>query len=270
MKNYPNIAQSFGISGMLILGLLIYSPVAILLRKLIGYEASFLIYYLLAVGTTFWIICEIKKKKTGNISFNISIGNKRVIPFIIIGAIFLYCGIVSPITAIIPMSEGHKETFLNNAGQTGLITLFQTIIVSPILEELIFSGIILDGLIKKYSPLKSILFTSLLFGLIHLNPWQFVVGFIMGLFSGWIYYKTRILTFPILIHSVDNLFSFLIRHFLISDSMKESILFGMYGGLTNLIYVITGSTIAIVICIYSLRKEFNKEKMKLAAHMPYT
>src|SRR5512133_3492680 len=101
MKNYPNIAQSFGISGMLILGLIIFSPVAILLRKLIGNEASFLLYYLLAVGTTFWIICEIKKKKTGNISFNISIENRRVIPLIIIGAIFLYCGIVSPLTALV-------------------------------------------------------------------------------------------------------------------------------------------------------------------------
>jgi membrane protease YdiL (CAAX protease family) len=269
MKNYPNIAQSFGISGMLILGLIIFSPVAILLRKLIGNEASFLIYYLLAVGTTFWIICEIKKKKTGNISFNISIKNRRVIPFIIIiGTIFLYCGIVSPMTALVPMSETHKEAFLNRGFQIGLFSILQSIFASPILEELIFTGIILDGLLKKYSPIKSILIYSLVFGLTHLSPTQFIVGFIMSLFSGWIYYKTRILTLSILIHSVYNLSSFSMRHFLISDLMKDSILLGMFGGLANLIYVVVGSLIVIIICIYFLEKEFNKKKIEMAAHNP--
>jgi len=266
MKNYPNIAQSFGISVMLILSLILFGPVVILLRKLIGYEATFLIYYLLAVGTTFWITCLIKKKKTGNISFNISIENKRVIPFAIVGAIFLYCGILSPITALIPMSESHKEAFLNNGSQTGIITLFQSLIAAPILEELIFRGIILDGLLKKYSYLKSILISSLLFGLIHLNPSQFVVGLIMGIFTGWIYYKTRIITLSILIHSVGNLASILMRYFLISDTMKDSIILGMYGGLANLIYVVIGSAIMIVICIYFLGKEFNKKKIEIAVN----
>jgi len=266
MKNYPNIAQSFGISGMLILGLILFSPVAIILRKLIGYDASFLIYYLLAVGITFWIICEIKKKKTGEISFNISIENKRVIPFVIVGAIFLYCGIVSPMTALVPMSEPHKEAFLNRGFQIGLFSILQSIIASPILEELIFTGIILNGLLKKYSPIKSILVYSLIFGLTHLSPTQFIVGFIMSLFSGWIYYKTKNLTFSILIHFVNNLSSVLLKYFLNYDSMKDGILLGMFGGLANLIYVVVGSAIMIVICIYFLEKEFNKKKIEMAAH----
>jgi uncharacterized protein len=265
MKNYPNIAQSFGISGMLILGLIIFSPVAFLLRKFIGNEASFLVYYLVAVGITSWIILKIQKKKTDNISFKISIENKRIIFFVIFGAIFLYCGIVSPITALIPMSESHKEAFINNGGQIGIFSLLQSIIAAPILEELIFRGVILDGLLKKYSPVKSILISSLIFGLVHLDPSQFVVGLIMGIFTGWIYYKTRILTLAILIHSVYNLASILMLHYLISDSMKDSILLGMYGGLINLIFVIMGSIIAIVICIYFLRKEFDREDIKIGS-----
>jgi membrane protease YdiL (CAAX protease family) len=264
MKYYPNITQSFVICGMLLLSLILFGPVAIILNKLIGKEAAFLIYYLLAVGTTFWIVCLIKKKKTGNISFNFSLENKRVIPFVIFGAIFLYCGIVSPITAL--MSESHKEAFLNNGSQTGIITLFQSIIAAPILEELIFRGIILDGLLKKYSALKSILISSLLFGLIHLNPSQLVVGLIMGIFTGWIYYKTRMLTLSFLIHSVYNLASVLMGYFLISDLMKDNTLLGMFGGLANLIYVVVGSVIVILICIYFLEKEFNKKKIEMEAN----
>lgn len=266
MKSYPNIAQSFGISGILILGFILFSPVSFTLRKLIGSEASFLIYYLLAAGTTFWIICKIKKKKTGYISFNISIENRRVIPFIIIGAIFLYCGIVSPMTALVPMSETHKEAFLNRGFQVGLFSILQSIIASPILEELIFTGIILDGLLKKYSPIKSILIYSLIFGLTHLSPTQFIVGFIMSLFSGWVYYKTKILTFSILIHFVYNLSSVLLKYFINYDSMKDSILLGMFGGLANLIYVVIGSAIIILICIYFLEKEFNKKKIEMATY----
>jgi membrane protease YdiL (CAAX protease family) len=263
MKNYPNIAQSFHICGMLILSLILFAPIAIILRKLIGNEAAFLIYYLLAVGTTFWIVCVIKKKKTGNISFNISIENKRVIPFVIFGAIFLYCGIVSPITALV--EESHKEAFLNHGSQTGIISLFQSIIAAPVLEELIFRGIILDGLLKKYSSLKSILISSLLFGLIHLNTSQLVVGLIMGIFTGWIYYKTRMLTLSILIHSVYNLASVLMGYFLISDFMEDNTLLGLFGGLANLIYVVIGSLLVIGICIYYLEKEFNKTNIEMAA-----
>ena len=156
MKTYPNIVQSFGIAGILILGMIIFLPVSIL-KKLIGYEAMFLIYYLLSVGISFYIIGLIKKKKTGNNSFNFTIENKRVIPFVIVGTIFLYCGIESPISALISMSESTKVTYMNYGKLPGIFTLFQSVIAAPILEELIFTGIILDGLLKKYSPTKSIL-----------------------------------------------------------------------------------------------------------------
>ncbi len=256
MKNYPNIAQSFGIGGMLILGFIIFSPVYFMTSKLIGYEASMLITYLLSVGITFWIICKIKKKKTGDISFNISIENIRVIPFVIIGTIFLYCGIVSPISALIPMSENAKEALINGGGQTGIFAFLQFVIASPILEELIFRGIILDSLLKKHSPTKSILISSLIFGITHLDPTQFVFGLIIGSFSGWVYYKARSIAFPILIHSVANLASILMSYFLISDSLKDNILLGIFGSITNLIFVVVGSVLIIVICIYFLEKEF--------------
>ena len=264
MKTYPNIAQSFGIAGILILGMIIFLPVSIL-KKLIGYEAMFLIYYLLSVGISFYIIGLIKKKKTGNNSFNFTIENKRVIPFVIIGTIFLYCGIYSPISAIIPMSESTKIAFMNSAKVPGIFTIFQSVIAAPILEELIFRGIILDGLLKKYSPTKSILISSLIFGLTHLNPSQFVCGLIMGIFTGWVYYRTRSLALAILIHALYNLASILMHHFIISDSLMDNILLGMYGGLTNLILAVVGSIFIFVICIYFLKLEFNKTKVEIAA-----
>jgi uncharacterized protein len=259
IKYYPNIIQSFGIAGILILCMIIFLPVH-MLNKLIGYEAMFLIYYLLAVGISFYIIGLIKKKKTGNNSFNFTIENKRIIPFVIVGIIFLYCGIISPLTALIPMSESTKVTFMNSGKLPGIFTLFQSVIAAPILEELIFRGIILDGLLKKYSPTKSILISSLIFGLIHLDRFQFVNALLIGIFFGWIYYRSRSLTLSIIIHAVANLASILMRYFIISDSLKDNILLGMYGGIMNLIFAVVGSVIILLFCFYFLNKEFNKEK----------
>lgn len=263
-KTYPDVAQSFGITGIVILGMLFFSPVNLVLNKLIGKEASMFIYYLLAIGLPFFIVYTIKKRKTGNNSFNLSIENKMVIPFVIIGTAALLFGIISPIGNLIPMSEIIKKSFMDIGSQTGVFAFLLMIVAAPILEELIFRGIILDGLLKKYSPEKSILLSSFLFGLAHLNPWQFVTGFIIGIFAGWIYYKTKSLLLTIIIHATANLCGYLMRYFIDMDSYLNDTLIEMYGGITNLILALAGAIIIILICIYFLNKEFRKTKTEIA------
>lgn len=258
VKSYPNVAQSFRITGIVILGMLLLSPVNIILKRLIGEEASFFIYYLLAIGIPFWIVYSIRKNKTGN-SFILAIENKRVIPFIIVGTIALFVGI-DPIGDLIPMPESIKEVFLNIGHQTGIFTFLAMVIAAPILEELIFRGIILEGLLKNYSPIKSILISSFLFGIVHLNPWQFVTGLLFGIFCGWVYYRSRSLSLSIIIHASANLSGFLMRYFVDVDSMMDETLLEMYGGLTNLILAIVGAIIIFSICIFYMNKEFNKQK----------
>lgn len=264
MKNYPSILQSFGIVGILILSFIIFSPVYFISSKVIRYEISWLIYYVLAVGVTFFVVSIIKKRTAGYNSFNIAIKDKRILPVVIIGSIFIYCGIVSPITLIIPISASTKESILNFSSSPGLFMIFQSVIAAPILEELIFSGIILDGLIRKYPATKSILLTSFLFGLVHLNPSQFVVGFIMGVFTGWIYFKTRSISLSIIIHTTYNCASLLMRHLFIHYSLTDSPLIDMYGGRTNLGIAVVGASIIITICIYVLTMAFRKEDANLA------
>ncbi len=254
--NYPSVAQGFGITGIVILGMLVLSPVNFLLNKVIGKEASSLIYYVLGTGIPFWIVYSIRKSKTNCLSFNFRMENKRIIPFIIIATIALLFGVISPIGSIIPMPESLKKLFLDFGSQTGIFAFLLIVIAAPILEELIFRGIILDGLLKSYSPAKSIFFSSLLFGLVHLNPWQFVTGFIIGIFSGWIYYRTKSLSFAIIIHAAANLSGFLMRFIADVKSTLDAPLVEMYGGVLNLILLILGSVLITTACIYYLRKEF--------------
>ncbi len=236
-----------------------FSPLYLMLGKLIGNDASMLIYYLLAIGIPFWIVYSIRKRKTNNPSFNFTIENKRIVLWLIIGSIVLLLGVISPIGNLIPMPENIKKAFMDFGSQTGFFAFLLVVIAAPILEELIFRGIILDGLLKKYSPIKSILISSLLFGLVHLNPWQFITGLIIGVFSGWVYYRTRSLSFSIIIHATANLSGFLTRFIIDTDSSIGNLVPDSV--LSNLFLVIV-SSILVAVCIYFLRKEFERVKDK--------
>jgi membrane protease YdiL (CAAX protease family) len=259
-KSYPSIGQSFGILGIIILAAILASTL-FFLNKFINVEALQLIYYLLTFGVSFWIVYSIRKRKTGESTFNLKIENKRIIPFVVVAAIALLFGVISPIGELIPMPDFLKDAFLNMAKQSGFFSFLLMVVAAPIFEELIFRGIILDGLLKKYSPVTSILISSIIFGLAHLNPWQFVAGFVIGIFAGWIYYKSRSLSLVIIIHAAVNLTGYLMRYFgdFDSSSMDKTSI-EIYGGVLNYALVIVVSILAIFACIYYLNNEFKKNE----------
>lgn len=78
------------------------------------------------------------------------------------------------------------------------------VVIGPILEEIMYRGIFLEYLARKYGNLKALFVTSFLFGLIHLNCHQGIYAFFMGLLMGWVYLKTRNLLHTLAIHMVQN------------------------------------------------------------------
>jgi hypothetical protein len=159
------------------------------------------------------------------------------------------------------MPESLKQEFLTLASQTDVFTFILLVIAAPILEELIFRGVILDGLLKRYSPTKSILISSLLFGLVHLNPWKFVTGFVLGFFIGWVYNNTKSLTTSIIIHASFNITAYLFRISLDMEKLMNSALVETYEGLINLVAIIVGSILIVLSCMYFLKKEFKIKEL---------
>jgi membrane protease YdiL (CAAX protease family) len=78
-------------------------------------------------------------------------------------------------------------------------------VVAPIVEELIFRGLILKGFRRNYNPLKAVFMSALLFALFHLNLWQFPATFVLGLLLGWIMIRTNNILLAIIGHSINNL-----------------------------------------------------------------
>ena len=260
---YPNIGQSWGILGILVFAGLLFSPLIKLINKTPGSEFSTLIYYLIAMGSTLGIVHIIKRKRTGNNTYDFMLSSLKIMTLVCFATIAIQTGIITPIISTIPMPDFMKVIFTWLGVQNRLSSFLLLVIAAPILEELIFRGIILDGLLKNYSPLKSIIISSLLFGISHLNPWQFISTFVLGVFSGWVYFKTKKLTLSILIHLTNNLLLFIGIYFTDNKNILNHTLIESYGGLLNLIIITTVAIIVALGCIHILRIEFNKNANKM-------
>ncbi len=90
-----------------------------------------------------------------------------------------------------------------------ILTLLYTCIIAPITEEFLFRGFVLKNL-SKVSQRFGIFSSAILFGLMHKNLYQFILGFILGIFLANVAIKQNSIIIPILIHFVINTSSMLI------------------------------------------------------------
>ena len=107
---------------------------------------------------------------------------------------------------IVP-SKNIFNTYMQNATIINTIVIsIQVIIIGPVIEELIFRKILLGKLLEKFSnrPIKAIVYSALIFGVVHLNIIQCVAAFGGGIILGLIYYYTKSIKATIFAHILNN------------------------------------------------------------------
>ncbi|MCL2739050.1 MAG: CPBP family intramembrane metalloprotease [Bacteroidales bacterium] len=112
--------------------------------------------------------------------------------------------LAEPLTMWMKMPDFIKKLFeeLTNHGWLSVLAL---VVWAPLLEEWLCRKVAINGLLKRgYSPRAAIVWSACMFAVIHMNPWQAVPAFLMGLLFGWIYWKTRSLWAVIFMHAVNN------------------------------------------------------------------
>lgn len=78
-------------------------------------------------------------------------------------------------------------------------------LLAPILEELLFRGAIQGQLQRDgMRPWTAILISSLIFGVVHMNPAQIPFAFLLGMMFGWLYYRTGSLLPGVVGHVLNN------------------------------------------------------------------
>ena len=112
------------------------------------------------------------------------------------------------LTIIMPEAPQWFEDAMNSLMDAPTwLTLLSVSIFAPLFEEWLCRGLVLRGLLQKKSPAVAISLSALFFAILHMNPWQAVPAFILGLLFGYVYYKTGSLKLTMLMHCVNNTFA---------------------------------------------------------------
>lgn len=106
----------------------------------------------------------------------------------------------------------------NKIFNSDLFFLLTALFVGPVLEEIVFRNILLKSLLNRYSIKKSILISSFIFAIIHVNPFQILVAFILGVFFGFVYSNNRNILSTIILHIFANIFGVLGQYFVFNCS----------------------------------------------------
>lgn len=91
---------------------------------------------------------------------------------------------------------------------------FAIAIAAPVVEELLFRGLLQNAL-AKYVPIwGAIIFSSFLFALVHLQPYAIPALMSLSIAFGYLYHRTGSLRTNIILHMANNTFALLITQFL--------------------------------------------------------
>lgn len=182
--------------------------------------------------------------------------------FAMVGLIILLNQVDRLLIILIPMPQFFIEIFDSIIFQKNIVLSIITVVLIPgICEELFCRGYLLFGKSnKEYSVVKRIIFTSLIFGIMHLNPWQLAVAIPLGILFSWVAINTKSLILAILGHILNNSFALYMAYNensyitqLFNNGIEEGLI------LQNPILNISG-IILLVTGVILLKMEFGKSK----------
>lgn len=128
------------------------------------------------------------------------------IPFVFLASSLVYQVTVS----LFPLSSYELAMFAYmDSGTLGMTIAI--CILAPVLEEMLFRGIILRSFLQQYERWPAIAGSAALFGFAHMNLYQYIGATIMGMFLGWLYERSRSLLPCIALHAVYNTLCVLAR-----------------------------------------------------------
>jgi hypothetical protein len=243
-----NIKQaSFLTLTLIILGLIWVLLIAITFK--IFKANPYPVYYpLFETGQFFVCVLPViifaKKRYEVNLKSQLKAFNPVIFFLLLIVTFLLFANILpfsQPIEFVKSFSKGKLLFFqYRNSSFDGwmLVKFLNVVIFIPVFEEFLFRGIILKMLLTKYTPIFSIIVSSLLFAIYHLNPIGIIYLTMYGFLLGWVYCFSKSLYIPVFLHILINLLAFFTKDVNYDLNSK-----------TLLVYVLFVSLSALLICL---------------------
>ena len=113
-----------------------------------------------------------------------------------------------------PYDLGHPEYFWG----WGLLFLFGALF-APIFEEFVFRGLLMSSIEAKYGIRKAIIYSTMIFAILHFHISNSISIAICFLLIGYIVYKTNSILSSIIIHMVNNIISLSFYPFYKGDNL---------------------------------------------------
>ncbi len=115
-------------------------------------------------------------------------------------------------SGIMEASEGYQEVAASQYGCSFAVGLIVFGFISPVAEELLFRGIVFNG-IKGYMSWKpAMILCSVLFAVYHGNGVQGIYALLMSFFIVYAYEKSGSFAVPLLMHSAANLSAYILTY----------------------------------------------------------
>lgn len=208
-----------------------------------------------SLGLAYVFVSSYTRKEVNALRKNIDNRSKVKIIFIALLLIFviqvLFSLVIYPALGI---DYDIADTFKTNEESSivsKIILVIALAIIPAIFEELFFRKAIID-FASKYSKVVALVFSALLFGIIHMNISQALFAFIAGLIFGGIYLYTGDIRLTMLIHFINN-----------GVGVLEMILPGN-GFVISSIILIAICVVGLIFLITSIVKKENRNKISEA------
>ncbi len=203
--------------------------------------------YLLYAGTPAFVLFIIKRSSPGS-----RIGFKKSMPHhpLVAGAFCLgvmYFGnvLAGIVTDIVNIAGGMLPDVSNGVVYNGIYSFMLAVVTTAVLpafiEEIFLRGFVMGGM-ARYDKRAALLISSLLFGLMHLNPIQAIFAVIAGLVLGHFVLESNSLWFGVAVHFANNFIA------LIKNTMGMSLSDEMYfvlGGAIDIAIFVLGMMAAV-------------------------
>lgn len=209
INQVPMLAKTLAIVGVFIAASILGGIVKIVLEKTSSCSPEFAVFISYVIQLTLTIVFVWRQRiSLGIKQLGMRFSTKGFNPTLILWGVilvFVTSTVLEPLLALFP--NEYLEVLRNTVG-TGGWAMITTIIAAPILEEVLFRGMIQDTLVRRYGSMRGIIVAAAIFGIIHIIPQQAINAFFIGLILGYIYLRTKSLLPVIIIHAINNAISY--------------------------------------------------------------
>lgn len=260
-RRFPSVGDLFAMLGIVLGMQIVVTLVAMLVTVVLGIDLNgmepsgqgrFMAFtYLGSMLPAYLLVLWYRRARGGRGSVG-HFSSRGLDPVLLLWAFLMMiaAGIVcEPLLTLLPPPP------MTQLGR-GVWTLLSLVVMAPVLEELLCRGVVLGSLRTRYGVVTAWIFSSLFFGILHLQPVLVINAFVIGLVLGYVYLVTDSLWAPIILHALNNAVAYL---FLIAGQ-GDAMFIDLVGSRTLYVVIYIAALTVTAVSAYMIRRSLRRLK----------